>query len=720
MQVNGQIAVRHGSLEPEAPAEPRSRVWERWAVKLTSPTSVLLSVPLSAFAVGSALVVLSYQRFVALDERATLERADLRRDQAELALKRSLATADPLLDRVREVARSVANNRIETLASSLADLAVQREGLTWLSLSFPDGSFRGVFRDADGSMCFQESHLVDGQTRMHQYSLRGGALAPKAEASFHYDPRERAFYRLALERRQRAWTQPYTFYPDFRTGITRTEPVFDAQGSLRAVITADYDVSELSQILSRATHARESLVLFTDDGVVLGVSGLKKDPRTKADERPLAFADLGRADLLSFYRSRGRAEAGSLREFSAGDTRYLASEHPLRAVDGLKWRLALILPKDSVTATARAHARRELWLAAAVVLLAVGLACGLSIGIQRLRTARARAEARSERVMGKLRELGAYTLEEQLGTGGMGEVFRARHRMLARPAAIKLIRTDIPKAEREALEARFDIEAKVLSELRSPHTVTILDYGRTTDDRLFIVMELLVGLPLDKLVEKHGPQPAARVIPILIGVCRSLAEAHAAGIVHRDIKPANLFLCHDAEGVELVKVLDFGLAKSTRKPGLTSEGHVAGTPHFMPPEQALGHEVDERADLYALGCTAHYLLTGKTVFDEPSDIAVILAHQMKPPPPLTEHTSAWLPDGLEVLVQRCLAKDRAFRPASAAALARAFSALTIPEDQSLGAETWRNWWLRFENLPGAVSSPPSRDFARAAIANPTE
>ncbi|HET9932145.1 MAG TPA: serine/threonine protein kinase, partial [Polyangiaceae bacterium] len=505
------------------------------------------------------------------------------------------------------------------------------------------------------------------------------------------------------ERGHRTWTRPYTFYPDFRTGITRAEPVYDAGGAVLAVITADYDVSELSEILSQATRARDSLVLFTTDGVVLGLSGLKAPPRPNSDGRPLSFDVLGRPELRAFYESRGAKGAAPLREYFVGREAFVASEHHLRGVQGLDWRLALILPKETITAAARAQARKELWLAGAVVLFAVAIACGLSVGIQRLRKARARAEAQSERVMGKLRELGAYTLEEQLGSGGMGEVYRARHRMLARPAAIKLIRTDMPKEEREALELRFDREAKVLSELRSPHTVAILDYGRTTDDRLFIVMELLTGLPLDKLVEKHGPQPAARVIPILVGVCRSLAEAHAAGIVHRDIKPANLFLCHDAEGVEIVKVLDFGLAKAARKPGLTSEGHVAGTPHFMPPEQALGREVDGRADLYALGCTAHFLLTGRTVFEEPSDIAVILAHQMKAPPPLAEHTTAWLPDGMEALIQRCLAKDPEFRPVSAAALARALLSLRIPEEQQLGAETWRDWWLRFENLPGAVA-----------------
>jgi serine/threonine-protein kinase len=242
---------------------------------------------------------------------------------------------------------------------------------------------------------------------------------------------------------------------------------------------------------------------------------------------------------------------------------------------------------------------------------------------------------------------------------------------------------------------RFEREAKTLSALRSPHTVTILDYGRTTDNRLFIAMELLVGLPLDRLIARYGPQPASRVIPILVGVCRSLSEAHAAGIVHRDIKPANLFLCHDAEGVELVKVLDFGLAKRSLSKA-SSQGHAAGTPHFMPPEQALNQPLDGRTDLYALGCTAFHLLTGKVLFDELSDVAVILAHQLKPPPALGSQTTQWLPDGLEELVHSCLAKDPGARPASAAELARQLLALRIDEAHALPAEVWREWWKKFE------------------------
>ncbi|MGC4086818.1 MAG: serine/threonine protein kinase [Polyangiaceae bacterium] len=698
-----RIEVRRSSLEGVADVAPPStatRTWERWALRFTSPVAVMLSVPLSTLAVGVALVGLSYQRMVALDEQSALERAEARRAQAELGIRRTLANADALLDRLRELAlHTRADAEMKPLAFTLADLALRRTGLAWLSLSFPDGTFAGVFRELDGTLCFQRSKQLGQATSMDQFYLRDGALVPKAHAEFHYDPRERGFYREALAQRRRLWTEPYTFYPDFRTGITRAEAVFDERGALLAVVTADYDVSDLSGILSEVSQPDESQVLFTDAGVVLGVSGLRKDPRPRADERPLTFADLGRTEMQAFFGNRKASSRAGLEEFSVGGETWLGIEQQLRGVPGLDWRLATIVPQRALLTTARAHARSELWLAGAVVLLGAGLATALSIGIRRLRRARRLAEARVEHAVGMLNELGAYTLEEPLGSGGMGEVFRAKHRMLARPAAIKLIRSDLPREEREHLEQRFEREAKLLSQLRSPHTVTILDYGRTTDDRLFIAMELLIGLPLDRLIERYGAQPPARVIPILLGVCRSLSEAHAAGIVHRDIKPANLFLCHDAEGVELVKVLDFGLAKNLQRSGMSTAGHIAGTPHFMAPEQATGGDVDGRTDLYALGCTAFYLLTGTTVFDETQELAVVLAHQQKQPPALGDRTKQWLPAGLEPLIQRCLAKDPAFRPVSAAALGRALLALELPEEQRMSAEVWRDWWKRISETP---------------------
>jgi serine/threonine-protein kinase len=256
-------------------------------------------------------------------------------------------------------------------------------------------------------------------------------------------------------------------------------------------------------------------------------------------------------------------------------------------------------------------------------------------------------------------------------------------------------------ANRQALEARFEREARVLSSLRSPNTVSVLDFGRTADGRLFLVMELLEGLTLDRVLKLEKRLPAARVVPILVAVCRSLAEAHAAGLVHRDVKPANVFLCHDGDGVERVKLIDFGLVKSTLKIDATADGRVSGTPDYMAPEQARGAEVDGRTDLYALGCMAFHLLSGRPVFSEPSDVATLLAHQMKAPEPLSSFTTAYLPRELEQLVLRCLAKEPSCRPSSAASLGRALSAIQIPEAHQISAEALRIWW---ESVPIRDSS----------------
>jgi serine/threonine protein kinase len=161
------------------------------------------------------------------------------------------------------------------------------------------------------------------------------------------------------------------------------------------------------------------------------------------------------------------------------------------------------------------------------------------------------------------RELGSYSLEERLGEGGMGEVWRARHRMLARPAAIKLIRPSLISPERAAeLQKRFENEAQVISQLRSPHTVELFDFGVAEQGTFYYVMELLDGLDVDALVRRFGPVPAERAVFLLRQVCHSLAEAEARGLVHRDIKPANIFLCRYGEDHDFVKVLDFGLAKA--------------------------------------------------------------------------------------------------------------------------------------------------------------
>jgi eukaryotic-like serine/threonine-protein kinase len=213
----------------------------------------------------------------------------------------------------------------------------------------------------------------------------------------------------------------------------------------------------------------------------------------------------------------------------------------------------------------------------------------------------------------RARELGSYRLEEKLGEGGMGEVWRAQHRMLARPAAIKLIRPSVPGYARagvsEEAVRRFEREAQVIARLRSPHTVELFDFGRAEDGAFYYVMELLDGLDADSLLRRFGPTPPERAIYLLRQVCHSLSEAQSCGLVHRDIKPANIFLCRYGEEYDFVKVLDFGIVGAVRDaaaPSLvhTRENAVRGTPAFMAPEQAMGTDVDGRADIYATGCVA--------------------------------------------------------------------------------------------------------------------
>ena len=678
-----------------------------WTFGLARPAAVLAALPGLVAVVGAVLTVSSYTQMKELGARGAVERAAERARFAEQNLRSAINQADALLDRTRDIARSrVSDGNVETLAHELRDLGLKRRGLKWLSLSFPDGTFQGVFVDGE-RLRFQVSRLEDGQTRMVQYDFAGDGLVPSGGAGFHYDPRERDFYRRAVEARRRIWTEPYPFLPDFRSGISRAEAVLDARGELHAVVTVDYDVAELSGALavSGAPHAR--VVVFAPGGALLALSGLSKGalPGTKASDpnRALRISDLADPPLRAFFDAR-RPGVSEPSTFDSGGERFFAVERALVEPAGLGWRLATVSEERALFAEARAHAQKSLISSSAFVLGAILCAAAIALGIDRVRRSRALAERRAETLLERARQLGSYQLEERIGRGGMGEVWRARHRMLARPAAIKLIRGEVLGDDRERVEARFEREARALAGLRSPHTVSVFDFGRTLDGRLFLVMELLHGLPLDRVLKLHGPLPASRVVPILIGACNSLSEAHAAGIVHRDVKPGNLFLCHDGDGIERVKVLDFGLVKDTRSVQLSLEGKISGTPEYMAPEQAHGGELDGRADLYSLGCTAFHLLAGRPVFKEPSDVATLLAHQSQPAPALSSVTNAAIPAELEALIARCLAKQPEFRPVSAASLGRALAAIRFDEDQRLTPEQIREWW---DSVSARENGPPS-------------
>lgn len=307
----------------------------------------------------------------------------------------------------------------------------------------------------------------------------------------------------------------------------------------------------------------------------------------------------------------------------------------------------------------------------------------------------------------RAREMGSYELVERLDRGGMGEVWRARHRMLARPAAIKLIRFGAEEGRvAEALVRRFEREAQATAALHSPHTIELYDFGITRDGTFYYVMEILNGLDLEALVKRFGPVPPERAIFLLLQACDSLADAHHAGLIHRDIKPANIYTCRKGLKCDFVKVLDFGLVKSAwaEQKGdtrLTMEGVASGTPAYMAPEVALGgREIDARVDLYALGCVGYWLLTGERVFAGETPMQMALQHVQTPPVPPSRRTELAIPASLDEVVLSCLEKEPEKRPASAEELARRLAACDV--ETSWSQDRAKRWWEA--HLPAGTGS----------------
>ena len=310
----------------------------------------------------------------------------------------------------------------------------------------------------------------------------------------------------------------------------------------------------------------------------------------------------------------------------------------------------------------------------------------------------------------KAREMGSYQLGELIRRGGMGEVYKATHRMLARPAAIKLIRPEIlAMAEGESADLavrRFHREAEAAANLRSPHTVELFDFGITEDQTLYFVMEFLEGVDLETLVRDAGPLPAGRVVHVLRQACESLAEAHEQGLVHRDIKPANIHLGKVGIQHDFVKVLDFGLVKSVRQEApedslATAVGRTPGTPAYMAPEMAMSEAVDGRADIYALGCVGYFLLTGHIVFDGTSAFQIVAKHLRNDPVPPSLRTQRDIPQALERIILKCLAKKPEDRYQSAMELSRALAG--VPTRQWTDDDAVKAWDARMKpSAPEAV------------------
>ena len=323
-------------------------------------------------------------------------------------------------------------------------------------------------------------------------------------------------------------------------------------------------------------------------------------------------------------------------------------------------------------------------------------------------------QRRVDRVQ-RYRKLGNYTLEDQIGEGGMGVVYRAKHCMLKRSAAIKLLHST--KISPESL-ARFESEVQLTCGLTSPHTVAVYDYGVTSEGLFYYVMEYLDGITLAQLVQRQGPQSPGRVIHFLRQVCLSLAEAHASGLIHRDLKPENLMICCRGGVPDTIKVLDFGLARVISKniePGKASAA-LAGTPRYMPPEAIVpGEPLDARSDLYSLGAVGYFLLTGQPVFPGKDLATVLKCHVSVTPERPSVRLGKPIDEDLEKIIMKCLEKARDRRPASAQDLRYQLSQCRSAQSWSATAavQSWTD--LEIQLGRKSLSSPDIRLLGKTHI-----
>jgi serine/threonine-protein kinase len=309
-------------------------------------------------------------------------------------------------------------------------------------------------------------------------------------------------------------------------------------------------------------------------------------------------------------------------------------------------------------------------------------------------------------------QLGQYTLDRKIGEGGMGEVYRAHHALLRRPTAVKLL---IPDRLGGGTVERFEREVHHMSQLTHPNTVAVFDYGRNPEGVFYYAMEYLDGIDLEHLVEEYGPQPADRVVAILIQVCGALHEAHASGIIHRDIKPANIILCERGACPDVAKVVDYGLVKEITANTGQSSRVILGTPAYIAPEAVSDPDsIGPAGDLYALGAVAYFLLTGKRVFEGKTSVDVCVQHVTAIPVPPSQAADIQLAEATEQVILRCLEKSPRARP-TAQSLGKLLRALPPQhdwaEDQALA------WWIEFRKRsaglrPGRGSRASDRCAAR--------
>lgn len=736
----GKVIVRDelGKKQSGTRQETRGAGTTRLGAALASPIGVMIVIPALVVAVGLLSTLVGQRALRETNLNAAEELLTETSAAASQRLQRTLSQAEAVLSRLDDVARRTDRNDPAAIGIVMRDLFLDRAGMTQMYVGYADGRFLGVYEEGHG-LRFQDSQIgADGKTTIAHYVLglqQDFTFLEQQDAD--YDPRKRAWYKEAGAARARIWSKPYVFFTTGRTGVTRAAPVYGEHGKLDAVVGLDYDATALSNLFTDANRSWVRVLVFGPGGVILAYPSARATiealPRSS---EALTYEKLNDPVLNAYFRPQGEGETEhGMRLLNVQGRHFLSAEAEVKGV-GLDWKVVALAEEDVVLAELHRHQQQSLLIAFGAVCVALVISWLFARHVVRARRQVAQAREEAAQAVRQVAELGSYRLLDCLGKGGMGEVWRAEHRLLARQAAVKLINADLEGNDNvEEVRERFKREAKAIAALKSRNTIALFDYGVTSDGTFFYVMEMLDGIDLETLVDKYGRQSPGRVISVLVQACNSLAEAHDSGLVHRDIKPANLFLCRAADEVDVLKVLDFGLVRGPdgddlsslvidKKIGLdleattdrrrasgsdadtdvdgsdadpqisarlTRAGDYLGTPAFMAPEQALGQEIDGRADLYALGCVGWWLLTGRLPFEEPHAVAMLVAHIQKEPVGLKELCPD-VPAELEAVILSCMAKQPALRPKTARHLAESLRHISKPEEIDFPESSARDWW----------------------------
>ncbi|UCD22955.1 MAG: protein kinase [Gemmatimonadota bacterium] len=527
-----------------------------------------------------------------------------------------------------------------------------------------------------------------------------------------YDPRVRPWFQLAMEGSagEIRWTEPYTFFTTKDPGITVSTRWYPTADSARPhVVAFDITLTDISRFTTGvAVEERGSIVVLTEDRRVLG---LPRDDRY-SDLASLRAAVLRPADSLGIAALSGALnEWGSTNDvevstvkYSSGGEVWWAGFRPFELSPDRRLWIGAVIPQDDILGSTIRQRNTIVGITLATLILGILIAVLLD---------RAYQKRLSSEVL-KAKQLGQYTLVEKIGEGGMGSVYRARHSMLRRPTAIKLIKAE--QGDQSQALSRFEQEVQLTSQLTHSNTIAIYDYGRTPDDVFYYAMEYLDGVSLQDMVDRTGPMPADRTIHVLQQVCGSLAEAHGIGLIHRDIKPHNIMLCERGGSPDVVKVLDFGLVKHVDTEAnveLTAHDGMVGTPGYMAPEGVHDPQgLDGRSDLYLVGAVGYYMLTGTRVFSGLNALEVLAQHVTKQPEPPSDRTPG-IPSDLERVILTCLAKDPAERPADALHLR-----MLLGECVDAGKwteERARAWWSEHGELARTKVSEMDRSRATDSV-----